>query len=216
MKRYVDLEEISDGKKYGINDMVKADCHGCDGCSKCCQGMGNSIVLDPYDIYNMKLATGMKFAELLSKYIELNVVDGVVLPNISMKLAGKCGFLDENGRCSIHKYRPGICRLFPLGRIYEDGDYKYILQTNECEKKNQTKIKVGKWIDIKNQKAYHDFVVTWHYFLNGVQDKIISGENSEENSKLNMDLLNSFFIEDWEKDADFFDICAKKMQEFVL
>ncbi len=51
MKRNVSLAEISDGRLYGENDMVKADCHGCKGCSKCCHGMGESIVLDPYDIY---------------------------------------------------------------------------------------------------------------------------------------------------------------------
>ena len=29
-------------------------------------------------------------------------------------------FLDENGRCSIYAFRPGFCRLFPLGRYYVD------------------------------------------------------------------------------------------------
>ena len=46
MKRYVSLEEISDGRLYGGNDMVKADCHGCKGCHKCCTGMGNSVILE--------------------------------------------------------------------------------------------------------------------------------------------------------------------------
>ena len=49
MKRYIDLNEISDGKLYTANDLVKADCHDCKGCSACCQGMGSSIVLDPMD-----------------------------------------------------------------------------------------------------------------------------------------------------------------------
>ena len=54
MKRNVSLEEISDGRLYGEQDMVKADCHGCNGCHKCCTGMGNSVVLDPYDMRRMK------------------------------------------------------------------------------------------------------------------------------------------------------------------
>ena len=33
MKRNIDIKEISDGKLYGPNDMVKADCRGCEGCS---------------------------------------------------------------------------------------------------------------------------------------------------------------------------------------
>ena len=51
MRREQTLEEISDGKLYDSNDMVKADCHDCEGCCDCCQGMGDSVLLDPYDVY---------------------------------------------------------------------------------------------------------------------------------------------------------------------
>ena len=37
MKRKVDLNEISDGRLYSSGDMVKVDCHDCEGCSACCQ-----------------------------------------------------------------------------------------------------------------------------------------------------------------------------------
>ena len=39
MRREVTLEEISDGKLYDANDMVKADCQDCKGCCDCCKGM---------------------------------------------------------------------------------------------------------------------------------------------------------------------------------
>ncbi len=58
MLRDIDLNEISDGRLYTANDMVKADCMGCQGCASCCQGMGDSIVLDPYDMY--RLCMGLK------------------------------------------------------------------------------------------------------------------------------------------------------------
>jgi hypothetical protein len=38
MERRIDLAEISDGKLYGAEDMVKADCGDCEGCFACCQG----------------------------------------------------------------------------------------------------------------------------------------------------------------------------------
>ena len=44
MERAVSLEDISDGKLYGINDMVRADSGGCEGCSACCRKMGTSII----------------------------------------------------------------------------------------------------------------------------------------------------------------------------
>ena len=53
MERNVTMAEISDGKLYSRDDMVKAGCDDCRGCSACCHGMGNSIVLDPYDVYRL-------------------------------------------------------------------------------------------------------------------------------------------------------------------
>ena len=64
MEREIDLKQISDGKFYLANDMVKAGCNDCAGCSLCCQGMGSSIILDPYDINSMEKGTGASFEEL--------------------------------------------------------------------------------------------------------------------------------------------------------
>lgn len=118
MERDVDIKEISDGRLYSNNDMVKADCQDCVGCSACCQGMGESITLDPLDVFRLMKRLGCSFEALVQRHLELSVVDGMILPNLKMdEKSEKCTFLDENGRCSIHADRPGICRLFPLGKI---------------------------------------------------------------------------------------------------
>ena len=49
MLRNIDISDISDGKKYSINDMARVGCSDCSGCSKCCSDMGDFIILDPYD-----------------------------------------------------------------------------------------------------------------------------------------------------------------------
>ena len=96
MERKVSLEEISDGKLYGSNDLVKADCGDCSGCSACCRGMGSSILLDPYDIMRMTGGLHMQFNQLLADYMELNVVDYMILPNLKMSGGDeRCGFLDD-------------------------------------------------------------------------------------------------------------------------
>lgn len=59
------------------NDMARLDCGDCDGCSACCRGMGQSILLDPYDIYQLQQITGLKFAGLMQEKIELSVEDGL-------------------------------------------------------------------------------------------------------------------------------------------
>ena len=115
MERDVSMEEISDGRLYGLNDLVKADCRDCRGCSRCCRDMGSSILLDPLDVFRLSEGLGASFEELLERCLELHVVDGVILPNLKMdEKRNCCVFLNDQGRCSIHSFRPGICRIFPL------------------------------------------------------------------------------------------------------
>ena len=89
----------------------------------------------------------------------------MILPNL--KMVGEdehCIFLNQEGRCGIHKIRPGFCRLFPLGRLYEDRSFKYILQTKECVKTDRQKIKVRKWLDIPELDQYEKLSMTGTIF----------------------------------------------------
>lgn len=203
MKRNVSLDEISDGKLYGLNDMVRAGCGDCQGCSACCRGMGSSIILDPYDIYRLSTGLGLGFDELMQDKIELNVVDGIILPNLKM-VNEKCSFLDGQGRCSIHPHRPGICRLFPLGRYYENGSFRYFLQTHECRKENRSKVKVEKWIDTPDVKRNQEFITQWHYFLNDMEE--LARDNGDENfvRNLNLYILNVFYVRPYDPGEDFY------------
>ena len=74
MKRNVDLNEISDGRLYSANDMVKVECGDCAGCSACCQNMGTSVVLDPMDIWKMQRGTGRMLEKLLKKELEADIM----------------------------------------------------------------------------------------------------------------------------------------------
>lgn len=206
MERNISLEEISDGRRYGLNDMVKASCNDCKGCSACCEGMGNSIVLDPYDIYRLTTGLNSSIEELLRDKLELNVAGGLILPNLKMQGERECcAFLNEEGRCSVHAHRPGICRIFPLGRVYEDGTFDYILQVHECKKENRSKVKVSKWIDTPEQKKNEAFIITWHYFKKELQERIQSGLDEAIVKQLNMYVLHLFFLTPYEKDVDFYE-----------
>lgn len=202
MLRDVSLEEISDGKLYGLNDMVRAGCDACSGCSACCRGMGESIVLDPYDMYRLTAGLGLSPQQLLAENLELNVVDGIILPNLGMKgEEERCSFLNEEGRCSIHPHRPGICRLFPLGRYYENGTFRYFLQVHECRKTNRTKVKVRRWIDTPDAGRYDGYIADWHGFLKGLQGRI-----REENAKeISMYVLQHFYLTVFRLDGGFYE-----------
>lgn len=217
MRKVGSLEEISDGKVYGLNDMVRADCQSCKGCSDCCKGMGKSIILDPYDVYRITKAEGVSFEQLLQKTVELSVVDGVILPNLKMtEDTDQCAYLNEEGRCSIHSYRPGLCRLFPLGRCYNEDSFQYFLQNNECSKKNRTKVKVSKWIDTPDLKKNQKFILEWHNFLKNVEEYLNSEEKDEIHKKINMYILNYFYIMPYDYELDFYQQFEARMKAFSM
>jgi len=205
VRREVSMEEISDGKLYTANDLVKADCNDCRGCSACCQKMGQSIVLDPLDIYRLTFGLRQKFEELLADKLELNVVEGIILPNLQMSgTEEKCAFLNAEGRCSVHAIRPGICRLFPLGRYYDGKSFQYFLQIHECKKENRTKVKVKKWIDTPDLKKNEKYISDWHYFLTDMQKTLATLQNDEKVKKINMLILQTFFLEPYHQEEDFY------------
>lgn len=215
MIRNVDLNEISDGKLYKSNDMVKTDCGGCQNCSSCCTGMGKSIILDPYDIYMLTKGLSQSFEELMTNSIELNVVDGIILPNL--KMAGEkeiCSFLNQEGRCSIHAIRPGICRLFPLGRFYENDSFQYFLQTKECPKSNKTKIKIKNWLAVPQLKSYEQFIADWHYFLKNLQEYAMENVGDENVKKISLLLLNKFYVTPYDTDTDFYIQFYQRMENW--
>lgn len=203
MKRKVDLKDISDGRLYSSNDMVRADCHDCEGCSACCRGMGSSIVLDPLDIQRLCKGLCVSFDGLMERHIELHAEDGMIVPNL--KMDGKeeaCAFLDAGGRCGIHPFRPGLCRLFPLGRYYEEDGFRYFLQIHECRKKDRGKTKVRKWLDTPDFKAYERYITDWHGFLTGCQEA--AGTLDEEQARiLNLYVLRTFYQSEYKTD-DFY------------
>lgn len=166
MKRDGDLSTLTDGKLYRSSDMARLGCNDCEGCSACCKGMGNSVVLDPYDAWRLEQGLQAPFAAMIGKQVMLSVVDGLVLPSLNMENeSGACPFLNEAGRCSIHAFRPGICRLFPLGRYYHGEGFSYVLMAGECRKENRSKVKIDKWLGEQDLKAYEQFVLKWKKIL---------------------------------------------------
>lgn len=205
------IEEIYDGKFYGVNDLAKIGCDGCKGCSACCHGMGGSIVLDPIDVHRLASGLGAEPAALLQEHpetdpdtgerkvsparMELGVVDGLILPHLKLTGADEgCTFLNDEGRCSVHRLRPGVCRLFPLGRYYDgSGDYTYIVQVGECPYPVKSKVKIRKWIDTPDYPRYHDFVLKWHAFQKTMQRRALEG-TSEETRALCIRILQVFYL----------------------
>ena len=200
---------------YDLNDLVRADCHDCMGCSACCREMGDSILLDPYDVFQLEKA-GKHMQELMADgVVALTVWKGMILPHLQMnKVTGACSFLSGEGRCGIHDYRPGMCRLFPLGRNFEDGKMNYFLLEHACENKSRSKIKVSRWMGIEPADAYHEFVLEWHDIRHEMVD-ILSGAEEEASKQLNLYLLHTFFLLPYDTTDDFYLQFKKRVAQIM-
>ncbi len=213
MKRNVDLNIISDGKKYGLEDMVRVGCNNCEGCHLCCTGMGDSIKLDPLDVFQLSKTMNQSFGVLMDQYLGLSVIDGVITPNINFTKEDACPFLNTEGRCSVHEVRPGFCRMFPLGRVYEEENFYYILQVNECPQPSKTKIRIRNWLGMDNIKEYEKFVLEWHTIL-GLTSDIVKKESYEIGKNISVDLLNNFYMETYDYKKAFYIQFYSKLEIF--
>ena len=208
MIRDVDLAAVSDGRLYRSRDLVKADTGGCHGCSLCCHEMCDTIALDPLDVFHIRQATGKSFEELMEGFVRLDLADGLILPFPQCNPdTGACVFLSSGGRCTIHGYRPGFCRLFPLGRVYaerneqkpEECDFHYFLQVNECPHA-KTKVRISRWLGIPDLEEYERFVRRWHAFWLDACKEADSGDRKA----VSMAVLTLFYLTDWDMDASFY------------
>ncbi len=182
--------EAGSFRTYDINELVRIASPRCKGCGRCCKDMGESIRLDPYDIQLLTAVTERSFDELLQdKVIGLHVDEGIILPHMAMREkddsvgeAGDsaCYFLGLGNECTIHDARPGMCRLFPLGRNYRpDGGFDYFLVENACDIPGRSKVRISDWLEIRDLASYTAFVSAWHGLLGKCRAAIRAAEEAE-------------------------------------
>ena len=210
MKRDVDIDEISDGRRYRSGDMVKIGCAECAGCSECCRQVDDTIILDPYDIYQLCKGLDTTFDTLMSKEpepaIELDYADSLLLPHLKLsRSSGACTFLSSEGRCTIHSFRPGFCRLYPLGRIYENGSFSYFIQIHECPYPNKTKVKIKKWLGIDNLSTYEAYVLKWHDILDEARHEVSLLHDQSEQSRYIVSFLKKYYQIPYDKTLPFYE-----------
>ncbi len=206
MEHKVNLEEISDGKLYTKNDLVKLGCNGCNGRASCCRFAEDTITLDPYDMYQLNTGEGLSFELLYSRQlIALAPVQGLLLPHLNFsKETESCPFLEADGLCRIHENRPGLCRLFPLARYFENDKLHYILQIHECPNPVTPKVKIKNWLGVPNLEQYETFLTTWHTLVTEIQQKIATATDNQTINTLTTVFLKLFFLTPYGKDEDFY------------
>ena len=199
------LEGISDGRLYDIEDKVNADTCGCNGCYTCCHQVGDLVELTPFDAYEITQHLGISFDGLIGDKLALQQSQKLRLPYL--KMVGEtqqCSFLNTEGRCSIHGQRPNICRLFPLGRVYENDDFKYFLQVNTCVMPDLQPITVKEWIGIVNYNENKTFILAWYKFLKALNFRMKFVYDEAELEKMTDYVLTTFYGLEVEEGEDFY------------
>ena len=112
----------SDVVPLSETDPVELTC-GIAGCPSNCCTNGPHIILNPYEIALICRASGMSYEDLLD-IVETDRVNG--FPLVMLPRDPACPFWTDKG-CRIYGSRPLACRLFPLGRVFDEGRSSIVL-----------------------------------------------------------------------------------------
>ena len=97
-------------RTYARESPFSYECHAC---NRCCHD--KIIKVNPYEVARLGDNLGLSTTEFLTRYTTAN---GTTLKQTDL---GACVFLTAQG-CGVHRDRPLVCRLYPLGRkVSADG-----------------------------------------------------------------------------------------------
>lgn len=104
------------------SDLLHLSC-GIYGCTSNCCTKSAPVILNPYEIALMCRDSKMSYEDLLD-IVETDRARG--FPLVMLPRDPACHFWTGRG-CRIYQARPLACRLFPLGRVFDNGR-SYIVQ----------------------------------------------------------------------------------------
>ena len=180
-----DLESMT----IGLDDTFKFHC---DQCGKCCTHR-EDIILSPMDIFKMAKELKMTPVEFYHEYCVFNIGEHTRMPIVRLASEGKdthCVLL-KNHRCSVHKVKPAVCAMFPLGRYmsFEKEDYnaesidaskvKYLLQPPECGDESETHT-VREWLSGFDIKLEDEAFVQWQKAISRFNNKFKELEKKQD------------------------------------
>ena len=111
------LKEIVDHfetMKIGLDETFRFHCTMC---GKCCINR-EDILLSPKDIYGISKELGIKPEKMFEQYCEVYIGPDSKVPVVRLKPRGsvkRCPLL-KNRKCMVHKVKPTVCAMFPIGR----------------------------------------------------------------------------------------------------
>ena len=169
-QRMESILECYENNALGLDDTFEFKCKGC---GKCCYNR-EDILLTTRDLYNIAKYFGRSLNDILDRYCETYTGEHSRLPIVRLRPSGTekvCPLLRDK-KCIVHKSKPVVCALFPLGRAIDmrdsDGGVKppdqiepvYFLQPIDCGTKDR-KHTVREWLNQFGLPVVDEFYVLW-------------------------------------------------------
>ena len=208
----------------GVDDTFKFHC---DMCGKCCINR-EDILLNPQDIYRMAKELKMEPKDMFIRYCETYVGDNSRIPIVRIKPRGsikRCPLM-ANHKCSVHKAKPTVCAMFPIGRCVQINPYKkaaldktdiqYIFTKPGCGDDSETHT-VREWLEDFGIPLEDDFYIKWNQLLCELGEICRKGEKilSEEGMDNVWSLIFFTIYLDYDTDKEFMPQFEKHSSEIL-
>lgn len=182
---FQDIESMT----VGLDDTFKFHC---DQCGKCCTHR-DDIILSPMDIFRMARELKMTPAAFYGQFCVFNIGDNSRLPIVRLASVGKDNhcILLQNRKCSVHKVKPSVCAMYPLGRymLFDQVQYsedsfsaakvKYLLQPLSCGDESEEHT-VREWLSGFDIKLEDEAFVRWQMAISRFMRKLTELEKKHD------------------------------------
>ena len=207
---YKNLEAIT----VGIDDTFK---FLCTQCGKCCINR-TDIMLSPMDVFRMTKELQISPSDFFAMYCRMEIGIDSRMPIVMLRPVGKdyrCPLL-QNNKCSVHKVKPAVCGMFPLGRYVsidpekyskgeiETSEVKYLLQPPECGDESETHT-VREWLGDFDIALEDEAYVRWNQVMGDLSLRLQELQKKWDMMTM-MDIwfvVHVILFENYEHDMDF-------------
>ncbi len=113
-KRTQRAMDCIENKRLKLEDTLPFSCTHCGGC---CVHQ-EELLLNPLDLFRLAVHLGIPVEQWLQQYGECYIGEESRMPILRIRPQGetrRCPWL-KNNKCSVHKAKPSVCGLYPLGR----------------------------------------------------------------------------------------------------
>ncbi|MFH1276231.1 MAG: YkgJ family cysteine cluster protein [Candidatus Woesearchaeota archaeon] len=135
----------------------------CTKCGQCCDK--TMIALYPFDIRIICDHLNISTTQFHEKYSAFTI-DNENIVRCFLRNRPRCPFKDVNNKCSIYDFRPVRCRLYPIGRFFQEDQTHYLVANDPSPGFNSNKKQsIAEWLEEQGVTKYDPLTERWNHFL---------------------------------------------------